>query len=406
MFTCRSWFMLVFALLFACIGPSHAEEQPPVYSSAQLGAIREAQIRVSENRAAEHDGDVTHAAADARIVRIMARLNADLPTRLTDVTLMQINIPNVMPRMTTAEREEGFFAGVNFLRLGLIAVFTILTMLLIGKRLLRVFINFPRELWEITAYASGLALLAAQGVGFMAISPYWALFGCLLIGGGLGLSLVIHIDYFEGRPRSRMIFAQYVCPVVMLMAFSAATIITGSHWMGANAALSLMVLLGFAGEVIPFGYAVGFRSNDALARATSAGLLVTVLFMGLHAANVTHPVISAFEPGSLIVGGFVGYLGLLIAGSEWYKNRRRWIAMQAIVLTICFAGVIGASILGLKSIQIIAGVFLTLWTVEKMVEIRGQGFMPWVLKLMAASGTLYLIVTFGAPVYARYLLDS
>src|ERR1035437_729997 len=118
MFTCRPWFMLVFALLFAGVGPGHAEEEPPAYSSAQLGAIREAQIRVSENHDAAHDGDVTHAAADARIVRIMARLNADLPTGLTEVTLMEINIPNVMPRMTSADREEGFFAGVNFLRLG------------------------------------------------------------------------------------------------------------------------------------------------------------------------------------------------------------------------------------------------------------------------------------------------
>jgi len=127
--------------------------------------------------------------------------------------------------------------------------------------------------------------------------------------------------------------------------------------------------------------------------------------MGLHAGNVTNSPIRAFEPGALIVGGFVGYLGLLIAGSTWYKRRQNWIIMQAIVLAICFAGVISASILGLTSVQIIAGVFLTLWTIEKMVEIPGRGFVPWVLKLMAASGVLYLIVTYGAPVYARYLIS-
>lgn len=81
-----------------------------------------------------------------------------------------------------------------------------------------------------------------------------------------------------------------------------------------------------------------------------------------------------------------------------------WLAMQAIVLFICFAGVLCASLLGISSVQIIAGSFLTLWAIEKLVEIPGDGFVPWVLKLMAASGVLYLIVTYGAPLYAQYLM--
>jgi hypothetical protein len=157
--------------------------------------------------------------------------------------------------------------------------------------------------------------------------------------------------------------------------------------------------------VIPFGYAIGFRNNDALARATSAGLVVMVIFMCLHAANVTSPQIRAFETGSLVVGGFVGYLGLLIASSIRYRTRQKWLIMQVIVLALCFAGVISASILGLRSVQILAGVFLALWTIEKMVELPGRGFVPWVLKLMAASGFLYLIVTYGAPGYARYFIS-
>jgi hypothetical protein len=402
--TRKPWLMLLFALLFACISSANAERLPLVYNHAQLGAIREAQIRVSENRGAVNDGVLTCTAADARIARIVARLNSGLPVSLTETTLMEINIPDVIPRVATAERKESFFAGVNFLRLGLIAVFTILTMLLIGKHLLKVLINFPREIWEVIVYTGGLGFLVAQGTGFMAINQFWAFFGCLLTGGGLGLTIVIHMDYFENKPVSKKYYAQYVCPCVMLAAFSAATLITGSSWMGAFAALSLMSLLGFAAYVIPFGYVVGFKDNDALARATTAGLFIMALFMGLHAGNITNSVIHAFEPGSLIVGGFVGYLGLLIAGSNWYKRRQKWIVMQAIVLAICFAGVISGSIIGLKSIQIMAGVFLALWTIEKMVEIPGAGFVPWVLKLMAASGALYLVVTYGAPFYARHFI--
>ncbi|HBG06232.1 MAG: hypothetical protein A2075_00795 [Geobacteraceae bacterium GWC2_58_44] len=404
-------FMMVVAMLFACLSLAYGAAPPPAYTPVQLATIREAQIRVSENRNVLRDGDITRTAADARIGRIMARLNPGLPTSLTEETLMGIDAASVMPRMTTSEREKSFFSGVNFLRLGLIAVFTILTMLLIGKHILVVLLNFPRELWEISAYIGGIGILLAQAAGYTVKDQFSAFFGCLLIGGGLGLTLVIHKRYFKNEHAAKKgaivrgrFYVQYVCPAVMLAAFSTATLITESSWLGAFAALSLMSLLGFAGEVIPFGYAVGFKDNDALARATSAGLIITALFMGLHAGNVANPLIRAFEPGSLIVGGFVCYLGLLIAGSDRYKSRQKWIVMQAIVLSICFAGVIGGSILGLKSIQIIAGIFLALWTIEKMVEIPGNGFVPWVLKLMAASGTLYLAVTYGAPIYAQYLI--
>jgi hypothetical protein len=238
----------------------------------------------------------------------------------------------------------------------------------------------------------------------MVANQFWCFFGCLLIGGGLGLSLVIHRRYFWETPRAKKIFSQYVSPAVMLVVFGAATLISGSNWMGGFAALSLIVLLGFAGEVIPFCYVIGFRDNDTLARETSAALVMTAIFMGLHAAHISNPTVRVFEPGALVVGGFVGYFGLLIAGSDWYRRRQRWMVMQVIVLAFCFAGVIGGSVLGLGSIQIMAGVFLSLWTIEKMVEIPGNGFVAWVLKMMAASGSLYLIVTYGAPLYARYLI--
>jgi hypothetical protein len=396
--------LCIFVIGFSNIHAVRAETALPVESPAQLGAIREAQIRVDENRDAVKDGVLSSAAAEVRIARIVDQLNAGLGTSLSEATLRQIDTRSALPKLSQAERRESFFEGVNFLRLGLIAVFTILAMLLIGKYLILRLARLPRETWEIGAYASGLGLLGAQGAGVMAVNQFWAFFGCLLIGGGLGLSFVIHRYYFATTPRSMKLFAQYVSPVVMLLAFGAATLITGSNWMGAFAALSLMALLGFAGEVIPFGYAVGFRDKDALARGTSAALIMAALFMGLHAAHISNPILRAFEPGALLVGGFVGYLGLLIAGSNWYRHRQRWMVMQVIVLAFCFAGVLGGSILGLESIQIMAGVFLSLWTIEKMVEIPGSGFVPWVLKLMAASGTLYLLVTYGAPWYAGYLI--
>lgn len=404
MFTRNLCLILFIAACFACASSAYAQGPPPGYTPAQLGAIREAQIRISENRDAVKDGDVPLVSANARIVRIMTRINANLPASLSEAALMEVDIPNVMPRMATDERKQSFFSGVNFLKLGLIAVFTVLTLLLIGKHLIMILVTIPKVLWEIGAYTSGIGLLAAQSLGYTIDNQFLAFFACLLIGGGLYLSVIIHADYFEEHSDSIKMYVQYVCPVVMLAAFGAATLITGSDWMGGFAAVSLMVLLGFAGEVIPLGYAIGFRDNDALARGTSAGLILTVLFMGLHAANITNPVIRAFDSGALIVGGFVCYLGLLIAASARYKSRQNWIVMQGIVLCICFAGVIVASIIGLKSIQIIAGSFLALWTIEKMVEIPGDGFVPWVLKLMAASGVLYLIVTLGAPFYARQFI--
>jgi hypothetical protein len=405
MISLKQLLLIAVTLVLVSVSTLHAEVTAPAYSPEQLGAIREAQIRVSENRDALTKGDLSRDAAEARVARILIQLNADLPTSLTEKSLIELNIQNVMPRMVVAERTQSFFAGINFLRLGLIAVFSILFLLLIGKHLLKVLIEIPKEFWVFLVYGIGIGILLLQAGGQMAVNQFWAFFGCIMIGGGLGLFVVIRTDYYDEHPRSLELYAQYVCPTVMLIAFVAATLITGSQWMGAFAALSLMALLGFAAQVVPFGYVVGFRGNDELARATSSGFLVLILFMALHAANITNSAIRVFEPGSLIVSGFVGYLGLLIAASKQYRNRQRWIVMQAIVLVACFLGVIAGSLLGLKSIQIIAGVFLTLWTIEKLVEIPGEGFVPWVLKLMAVSGILYLIVTYGAPLYARYLIQ-
>lgn len=411
MYAYRMLFLPVLVLLFAFVNSSLAEVPPPLYSSEQLSAIHEAQIRVSEIRDAEKDNDISPVAAETRIKRIMARLNAGIQRGLTEDSLKATNVQDLVERASTAMQKQSFFDGVNFLRLGLIAVLTILTMLLIGRHLLYVLRNLPKVTWELLVYVCGIALLAAQGTGLMVTNQFWAFFGCLLIGGGLGLTYVIHNDYLrmdrvsldEKIPPGKL-YLQYVCPIIMLAVFSIAALITGSAWMGGFAALSFMSLLGFSGAVIPFGYAVGFRDNDALARATPAGLIVMLLFMILHAVNVDHPYLRLFEPGSLIVGSFVGYLGLLIAGSNRYRSRLNWRAMQAIVLFLCFAGVICASLLELKSVQIVSGAFLTLWTIEKLVEIPGEGFVPWVLKLMAASGVLYLIVTYGAPLYAQYLM--
>ena len=167
-----TWLMAVVVILFAWVGLSSGEAGPPAYTPAQLGAIRETQIRVSENRHALRDGDISRSAAEARIARNMARLNAGLPCKLTETTLMAIDIPDVMPGMTRSERKAGFFAGISFLRLGLIAVFTALTMLLIGKHMLKVLGNFSKELWEIGTYLSGIGVLVAQAVGYLAINQF------------------------------------------------------------------------------------------------------------------------------------------------------------------------------------------------------------------------------------------
>jgi hypothetical protein len=46
-----------------------------------------------------------------------------------------------------------------------------------------------------------------------------------------------------------------------------------------------------------------------------------MLFMGLHAGNFNNPYINAFEPGSLVVGGFIDYLGLLQPVDGLYTSR-------------------------------------------------------------------------------------
>lgn len=367
----------------------------------QLSAISEAQIRISENRDALNDGDVVRDVADARVARILKELNATLSITLTEYELMGISVNSV-------KRTQSFFDGVNFLRLGLIAVFTLLSIVLVGRRLMGLLVRIPKIAWELTLYVTGMGLLGAQAVGLMQRNQFWAFFACLLIAGGLKLTLIIHESYFDedrfdaGTGR-RKIFSQYVCPLVLFFAFGTATLVTESNWLGAFTVSSLMVLIGFFSGVTQIGYVLGFRSDDALGRATPTGLLIMTAFMGLRGGSFNHRLVQAFEPGAVLVGGLTGYLGLLIGASHWYKKRLSWLSMQLLVLAIFLFGVLGGALVEMKSVQIISGVFLVLWTIEKMLEIPGKGFVPWTLKLMAASGVLYLIVTYVAPLYASRL---
>lgn len=404
--------VLFFVLLWPCAGFCLAEGRGELYAPEQIDSLIQAQIRISEIRDAAKDGNIAAGAAEARVARILSRLNKGLPEPVTEASLMKISPSDVTAMKTSAERTKSFFESIDFLRLGLIAVFTILGILLIGKHLIFVLSALPRETWETALYLCCIAILGSQGAGIVSANQFSALAACLLVGGGLGLTYLTHREFFENYENESAskfdlgkFYAQYICPAVMMTVFGVAALITGSSWLGAAAVLSLMTLLGFAGEVLPMGYAVGFRNNDALSRATSAGLAVMTFFMCLHAVSSVNPLVHVFESGGLIVGGFVGYLGLLIASSTRYQKRTAWVPMQAIALVVCFIGVIGGALAGVPSVQIIAGIFLTLWTVEKMVEIPCRGFVPWVLKLMATSGALYLIVTYGAPLYARYLVS-
>lgn len=216
-----------------------------------------------------------------------------------------------------------------------------------------------------------------------------------------------HSEEFKTEINRSRIFLHYVAPSVMMVAFAAGALLTASAWLGALTALSLFVLLGFVGEVIPFGYAVGFRDDNALGRATAAGFLLVTLYTILRLIDVAPSHLMIFETGSLVIGSIIGYLGLLIASIRWYpaKHRRHWCWMQAISIVACFAGVFFGSLIGAASLQIIAGVFLGLLVIEKMVEIPVEDkLVPWLVKGIILCILVYVIVHYGAPFYAAHFI--
>lgn len=378
-------------LIAAAAGPAYADT-PPITgdTAAQLAPMRDA-VTVYEDGVSA--GILTRAQADQGTALQLKRAASYAGREVSKAELMTIDVPagavDCTQHLSALQRAAGFITFINvmwvigiLLGVGGFAV-------LFGSfvvDLLKALKNIPLVVYEGVFYLSGIGV-GAYGLTLGAgISEYVGLTGCLLFGAAL---------VFSARHR-KTVAEKFNFSLICFLVWTAAALAYQSSMLGFISVIALMGVLGFSVMATPLCYAIGFKDDAAIGKATSAAFGLLIAFAGLRIAGKSVPAVQIFEQGALFMGSFVGYLGLLIASTKWYDGKKRNYALFQVVTVLAGIGAIGVgSIYGISELQKIGGTFFVLYLAEKTFEIpaksvRGYAVLALLLGIAIYGFSLYV----------------
>lgn len=317
------------------------------------------------------------------------------------ITLQELMAVNDAPlKLTAAQKFVGFITFVNIIWVIAIALGVGCFIYLFGdlvKHLVEILVGIPAWFYELVFYGFSTSLVFYADYLRPGVGHYVALTGCLLFAGALGFTFHRHriesgTSYF----------------LILTLAFGTVALVYTSPMIGFVTIGALMATLGFFAEVIPFGYVVGFRDDDALGRGTSAALIVLALFVTVKIMLTNSRLTEVFQPGALWLGSFVGFLGLLIASSRWYDRRRfHYVAMQIVTVIAGMAALFIGSVFQIPELQRIGGTFFVLYLTEKPAEIPMESARGYAILGLIISAAIYFFcmkVKADPEVFRPYLL--
>jgi hypothetical protein len=296
------------------------------------------------------------------------------------------------PELTGLQKAAGLVTWMNIMWVFAI-VLGIVCLGVLFLELIPLFAEIPAEAYEIALYAGSVGLM---GWGYFLapdIGPYVGFTGCLMLGASIMFTGHIHkltqdLVRFFG---------------ILFVVWSGIALVYGSPLIGFIAVMALMGMLGFSVVVTPLSYCIGFRDDDAVGNATSAAFLILGLFLGIRILGSNAPNlenIMVFESGALWMGSFVGYLGLLIASSRWYKTHFPYVLMQAVTIAAGLGAIFVGSLRDIPELLGIGGTFFALYMIEKPFEIPAKSTLGY-----ATIGLLVSAGVYGGVVWAKTHID-
>lgn len=350
-------------------------------------------------------GEITPAQQNTAVDRHLAKAREVAGKHLTVEAIAKLQ--SQTSRVTEEIDQEPFFKRVlgldTFMGIVLIIVGIIGIICLI---IILVKINLPVEFYEAAGYALSGFLLIYGNTCSESVRDFVTFPGAFLGCGMLVASIAIH------RLGEKFTSVAYFSVITVFLATCA--ILTHNSITGFVTAIALMSALGFSVITLPGCYVIGFDDRDGkdkavLARATSAGFLLILVFGLLRVLGSTTSAAHLFESGALWMGSFVGYLGLLIASSRWYDGHKNYILKQVVVLMAGVGALFFGSVFGISELQKIGGTFFVLWMVEKFLEIPAKSLVGHCTVGLVTCGWVYIIALFikaHLGVLAPYLLWS
>lgn len=283
--------------------------------------------------------------------------------------------------LTTLQRLAGYVTLLNLVKVISGCVGAAGFLLFFGGFLRKV-IYQTRVLLEVVAYLVSFALIG---------SGYWlegtqhltwtVLTGCLIFGGSVMATLWIHEIKGDDPKRLAAFF---------MVVWGAVAVFYNLPEVGFLSAMALMTVLGFSIVVEPMCYAFGFEDKKSIPTATSAGIMLLIIFVVIHLfVPDTVQAVTVFKPGVFWVASFVAFIGLLIMSSSWYAGGRDWFTLQFITVVIYGAALVAGLVFNINPLTGMAGTFLVFYLAAKPLEIEKDTEIEWGITLMITSAILY-----------------
>lgn len=388
-------------MIAATAGPAHADDgtPPPITgeTAARLAPLRDAVNALGRTAA---DGIITPAQADQGQAFYLRQATEIVGRPVSKDELLSVAAPTEAPaHLTALQRAAGALTFINIICVLAIFLLVAGAAALFGsyiKDLLKLFTRIPLAVYEALFYLSGVALGAYGLTLGEGTAAYVGLTGCLLIGAAALFSAKHHKAFAEKFNLSLICFAVW----------TAAALLYQSSMLGFLAVTALLGVLGFSVMATPLCYAIGFKNEAAVGKATSAAFGLLAVFAGVRIIGAHLPVVQVFERGALFMGSFVGYLGLLVASSKWYDGKKSNYALFQVVTVLALIGAIAVgSIFGISELQKFGGTFLVLYGVEKMAEIPAKSLRGYAAVALLIGGAIYAFCLFvkANPAVLQYV---
>jgi len=265
--------------------------------------------------------------------------------------------------------------------------------------LLKVFVEIPAIVYESALILGGIGLTVFAATLAEGTAGSVALVGALLYGVGFVWTVLRHTEDWK--------LSGTALGAILAVAWGVTAAAFDSQLVGAFSVAALMSAFGFSALFVPGLIAVGFESDAAVPRATLAAFLALGLFVGAQAAGISTEHVDAFRAGALYVGGFVGYLGVLIIGSKWYARDAGYVLCQVPAVVAGIGAIYLGSVLGIPELQKMGGTLFVLYLMEKPFEIPAESLTAYAAITLVVCGIIYgagMWVNANLDVAAPYLL--
>ncbi len=195
-----------------------------------------------------------------------------------------------------------------------------------------IFGSLPTIIYEVVGYTVAIACMFPTW-WLSAHSQTWAsIVGSLFLAGML---------YYSGKVRNlKDDNVSYFGILALAWGFTA--LVYADHYVGFMAVGAFMGAFGFAVDVMPFGYAVGYNDAYGIKRGTLAAFTILGIYSVISVFGGKFFEVNEYAPvfatGALWWGGVAGYIGLIILSSRWYPGDAYW-PMQILTFALCWAAV-------------------------------------------------------------------